>query len=124
MRTLKSVNEIKIGMAQASARARVLTRMLARTLAQAEERMAERLTPVRVVEKVGSVLIWVSSSEEISWVRAMATAWMAAATRAMVSRRKEALAGNLCFPRHPSTAQLRIIISLSILQVVSWAVVF
>jgi 2-polyprenyl-6-methoxyphenol hydroxylase-like FAD-dependent oxidoreductase len=103
MRTLKSVNEIKISTAQALARAWVL----ARTLAQAAARMAERLTPVRVVEKVGSVLIWVSSSEEISWVRAMA--WMAAATREMVSSRKEALAGNLCFPCHPSTAQLCIV---------------
>ncbi len=100
MRTLKSVNEIKIGTAQASAQARVLAWMLARTLARAAERMAERLTPVRAVEKVGSVLIWASSSE-ISWVSTMATAWMAVATRAMVSRRKEALAGNLCFPRHP-----------------------
>jgi hypothetical protein len=44
---------------------------------------------------------------EICWVRSMAAAWMAAAAmREMVSRRREALAGDSFSPCHPSTAQL------------------
>jgi hypothetical protein len=94
--------------AQVHGPAQALAPAQARAPARAAKRTAERMTTTGVVGKVESLLIWASSTGEIWWVRSMAAAWMAAAAmREMVSRRREALAGDSFSPHHSSTAQLR-----------------